>query len=121
MSEIRVDDLMREVADQAAGGGPEPVFPQLELQRLQPELRQHAEVEPRPVLLGRTRYERLWVRINTLVRRVAAHAVEPAVTQQNEWNAATLAALDGLIDADATLRATIAILRAENQQQGNKS
>lgn len=121
MSEIKVDDLMREVAARAAAAGPEPMFPQLALGQLQPELCEHAEVESRPILLGRTRYERLWARINRLVRRVAAHAVEPAVTQQNEWNAATLAALDGLIAADATLRASIAILRAENLKQGKQA
>jgi hypothetical protein len=87
-------------------------MPQLTLQQLLPVLREQQSVEPRPALIGRTRYERLWARINRVVRRVAAHAVEPAVAQQNEFNAATQVALEGLIEADAALRAAVIELRA---------
>lgn len=103
---------MRQIAARAQQAGPEPRLPQLELQQLLPMLREHQTVEPRPLLIGRTRYERLWVRINRLLRRVAAHAVEPAVTQQNEFNAATQIALERLIEADAALRAAVIELRS---------
>jgi hypothetical protein len=109
---IRVDELMREIEAAAAAAGPEPAFPQLDLQRLLPHLHADHEVEPRPPLIGRTPYERLWARINTVVRRVAAHAVEPAVAQQNEWNRAALEAIESFARADATLRAEIVGLRA---------
>lgn len=112
MPEIRVDDLIR-VIEARAREQTEPDFPQLELQRLLPMLRETHAVEPRPPLLGRTRYERLWVRINRIVRRVAAHAVEPAVTQQNEFNDAVLTTIEGLIDADSALRGAVVALRAE--------
>jgi hypothetical protein len=114
-SHRNVDQLMREVAQAAAHAGPEPPFPQLALQRLLPELRERHVVEPRPPLIGRTRYERLWVRINTFVRRFAAHAVEPAVAQQNEFNTALLHTLEELIAADAAIRGTIVALQAEKR------
>jgi hypothetical protein len=112
MAEIDVDNLMGEIDAAALLAGPEPAFPQLELQQVLPELREYHAVEPRPPLIGRTRYERLWVRINGVLRRGAAHAVEPAVAQQNESNAALLAALEELVRSDAALRAAVVALRA---------
>jgi hypothetical protein len=112
MNTIHVDNLMREIEEAAAHGGPEPPFPQLAMQQLLPALREYHAVEPRPPLIGRTRYERLWVRINQLLRRVASHAVEPAVTQQNESNTAVLDALEQLLRADAGLRSAVAARRA---------
>ena len=112
MNTIHVDDLMREIEEVAARAGAEPPFPQLAMQQLLPALREHHLVEPRPPLIGRTRYERLWVRINQLLRRVAAHAVEPAVAQQNESNTAVLDALEQLLRADAGLRSLVAAQRA---------
>jgi hypothetical protein len=109
---LRVDELQREIDAAAAQAGPEPAFPQLELQRLLPILREHHVVEPRPPLIGRTAYERLWVRINQVIRRFAAHAVEPAVAQQNEFNHALLDTLEGLIQADAALRGAVVAQRA---------
>ena len=114
MPEIDVDNLMREIDAAAAQAGSEPRFPALELQQLRPALREYHAVEPRPPLVGRTRYERLWVRINGLLRRVAAHAVEPAVAQQNEYNAALHEALDQLTRSDAALRAAVVELRARS-------
>lgn len=105
------------LTERAAQAGPEPRLPQLEIQRMLPLLHERQRVEPRPPLIGRTRYERLWARINRVVRRVAAHAVEPAVTQQNEFNAATQVALEGLIEADAALRAAVIELRARRIAQ----
>ncbi len=110
---MRVDDLMREIEAQARAAGPEPAFPQLDLQRLLPHLRADHQIQPRPPLVGRALYERLWARINRGVRRVAAHAVEPVVAQQNEWNRATLEAIESLARADATLRGEIVALRAD--------
>ncbi|HEX6293116.1 MAG TPA: hypothetical protein VFZ66_28300 [Herpetosiphonaceae bacterium] len=109
---LRAEDLQREIDAAAAQAGPEPSFPQLELQQLLPLLREHHMVEPRPPLIGRTAYERLWVRINRVVRRIAAHAVEPAVTQQNEFNRTLLETLEGLIQADAALRGAVVAARA---------
>lgn len=114
---IQVDELQRQIDEAAAcpqdDAGAEPSFPQLELQRLLPVLREQHMVEPQPPLIGRTAYERVWVRINQIVRRFAAHAVEPAVTQQNEFNRATLELLEGLIAADAALRGAVVARRAE--------
>jgi hypothetical protein len=115
MDEIHVDDLMREVDAAAEESGAEPAFPHLALQQLVPVLREHHHVEPRPPLIGRTRYERLWVHINQILRRVAAHAVEPAVAQQNEFNTALLDSLDQFMRADAELRASVVALRAEHE------
>ncbi len=112
MSTINVDDLMHEIEAAAAQAGAEPPFPQLVMQQLLPALREYHAVEPRPPLIGRTRYERLWVRINKVLRRVAAHAVEPAVAQQNESNTAVLDALEQLLRADASLRAVVAAQRS---------
>lgn len=117
MPELEADALMRSIEARAAQAGPEPSFPQLQLQQLLPELRERRRVEPRPLLIGRTAYERLWVRINRLLRRVSAHAVEPAVTQQNEFNVAAEAALEALIETDAALRAAVIRLRAERAAQ----
>lgn len=119
MSELRVDDLMREIATRAQAEA-EPAFPQLALEHLLPVLREHSVVEPRPPLIGRSRYERVWVRINTIVRRFAAHAVEPAVAQQNEFNAALQATLEEVIATDAKLRAAIVALRAERASAEHK-
>lgn len=114
---INVSRIMQMLTERAAQAGPEPPLPQLEIQRMLPLLHEQQRVEPRPPLIGRTRYERLWARINRVVRRVAAHAVEPAVTQQNEFNAATQVALEGLIEADAALRAAVIELRARRIAQ----
>jgi hypothetical protein len=117
-SKIQVDELQRQIDAAAAQAGPEPEFPQLELQRLLPILHERHIVEPRPPLIGRTAYERLWVRINQVVRRFAGHAVEPAVTQQNEFNRATLELLEDLIAADAALRGAVVTRRAEHAAGG---
>jgi hypothetical protein len=117
MDELHVDNLIREVNAAAENAGPEPVFPHLVLQQLVPLLREHHHVEPRPPLIGRTRYERLWVHINQILRRVAAHAVEPAVAQQNEFNTALLDALEQCMRADAELRASVVILRAKAEER----
>lgn len=110
---LRVSELQRRIEAAAQAAGPEPAFPQLELQQLLPHLRLRYAVNPRPAFVPRTRYERLWTWINTIVRRFAAHAVEPAVTQQNEFNAALLHTLEQMITADAALRAAISIERGK--------
>ncbi len=110
---LRVSDLQRRIEAAAQAAGSEPTFPQLELHQLLPHLRLQHTVEPRPAFAPRTRYERVWARINTIVRRFAAHAIEPAVTQQNEFNAALLHALEQMIAADATLRAAISVERGK--------
>jgi hypothetical protein len=121
MSEqIRVDELQQEIETAASQAGPEPAFPQLELQRLVPALREYHAVEPRPPLIGRTSYERLWVRINQVLRRFAAHAVEPAVAQQNEFNRALLDTLERLIEADAALRGAVIACRTEHADMRNR-
>lgn len=114
---MNVDHLQQRVAETAQAAGSDPAFPQLALQRLMPHLRIHHVVEPRPAWAPRTAYERVWARINGMVRRVAAHAVEPAVAQQNESNAAVLAALEQMIEADAALRAAISVARMRSSQR----
>jgi hypothetical protein len=118
---VQVDELQREIDAAAAEAGPEPAFPQLELQRLLPLLREYHTVEPRPPLIGRTAYERLWVRINQVLRRFAAHAVEPVVAQQNEFNRALLDTLERLIEADAALRGAVIARRAEQAAVCNRT
>lgn len=98
--------------DSQAAARVEPDFPQQRLQETLPELHDRVRVEPRPLLIGRTAYERLWVRINTRLRRIAAHAVEPVVHQQNEWNTVSADALDRLINADAAIRDAVLAVRA---------
>jgi hypothetical protein len=114
---MNVAESQQRVDEAAQAAGPEPLFPQLDLQRLLPVLRMQHVVEPRPPWAPRTAYERVWARINGVVRRVAAHAVEPAVAQQNESNAAVLAALEQMIEADAALRAAVSVARMRGSQR----
>ena len=53
---LHVAVLQREIEAAAERSGAEPQFPHLPLQQLMPELREHHTVEPRPLLIGRTRY-----------------------------------------------------------------
>ncbi len=114
---MNVDEWQRHVDQAAQAAGPEPAFPHLALQRLLPHLRLQHTVEPRPGWAPRTAYERLWARINAIIRRGAAHAVEPAVTQQNEWNAAVLQAVEQMIEADARVRAAVNIARMTGSEK----
>jgi hypothetical protein len=109
---MNVDDWQRRVDETAQAAGPEPAFPHLDLQRLLPHLRLRHIVEPRPAWAPRTAYERLWAQVNAVIRRGAAHAVEPVVTQQNEWNAAVLQALEQMIEANTGVRAAVSVTRA---------
>ena len=118
---MNVDEWQHRVDQTAQAAGPEPTFPHLDLQRLLPRLRLQHSVEPRPAWTPRTAYERLWARVNTVIRRWAAHAVEPVVTQQNEWNATVLQALEHMIEADAGVRAAVSIARMRhNEKPHNK-
>lgn len=114
---IDVGVLQHEIEEHAGLAGPEPPFYQLHLRTLVPVLREAARVEPSPPLIGRTSYERLWVIINTIVRRVARHGVEPAVQAQNAYNAAVGQMLDRLMANDAMLHAEIVRLRAEERRE----
>ena len=114
---MNVAQAQQRIDEAAQVAGPEPLFAQLDLQRLLPHLRLHYVVEPRPAWAPRTARERVWARINSVVRRVAAHAVEPAVAQQNESNVAVLAALEQMIEADAALRAAVSVARMPGGQQ----
>lgn len=114
---IDVGVLQHEIEEHASLAGPEPPFYQLHLRTLVPVLREAVRVEPSPPLIGRTSYERLWVIINTIVRRVARHGVEPAVQAQNAYNSAVGQMLDRLMANDATLHAEIVRLRAEEQRE----
>ncbi len=114
---MNVDEWQRRVDQAAQAAGPEPAFPHLALQRLLPHLRLQHIVEPRPPWAPRTAYERLWTRINAIIRRGAAHAVEPAVTQQNEWNAAVFAAVEQIIEADDRVRAAVSVARMNSSDK----
>lgn len=113
--ELDASVLQEALEEHARHGGPEPPMYQLRLQQLAPTLALTVRVDPSPPLIGTTRYERLWVIINRLVRRVARHGVEPAVRAQNEANAAMLRTLHLLVTADATLHAELVRLRAEER------
>jgi aminoglycoside phosphotransferase (APT) family kinase protein len=109
--------LQRTLEEQARVAGVEPPFYQLHLQAQVPILREAVRVEPNPPLIGRTPYERLWVVINRIVRRVARHGVEPAVQAQNANNVAVGRLLDQLMTIDNTLHAEIVRLRAEERRE----
>lgn len=112
---MNVDELMREIETAAAAAGPEPVLPHLELSRLLPQLAANQRVEPRPPLLGYSAYERFWAGINRVIRRIAAHGVEPVVHQQNAWNQATVEAISALAQAASMLRGAVVAARAAQQ------
>jgi hypothetical protein len=114
-STLDVHTLQEAIEKQAARSGPEPAFPHLELQSLAPILAEDVRVEPNPPLVGRSPYERLWVVINTIVRRVARYGVEPSVVAQNDFNAAVQRSLTGLVARDALLRAEIVRLKARGK------
>jgi hypothetical protein len=114
---IDVSLLQHEIEEHAGQAGPEPPFYQLHLRTLVPVLREAVRVEPSPPFIGRTSYERLWVIINTIVRRVVQHGVVPAVQAQNTYNATVDRMLDQLMANDATLHAEIVRLRAEERRE----
>src|SRR5687767_2818584 len=111
-SALDVRALQQAIEEQATRSGPEPAFPHLQLQSLAPILVETVRVEPNPPLVGRSLYERLWVVINTIVRRVVRYGVEPSVMAQNDVNAAVQRSLARLVVGDARLRAEIVRLRA---------
>ena len=110
-----VTEIQAEIEALARLAGPEPALPQIAVQRLMPVLHEAARVDPWPALLGRTLYERFWVVVNRLIRRVAGLGVEPGVVAQNDFNASVKHALEGLIAGDAALHAEVVRLRAEGK------
>ena len=110
---VDVEELQRAIERAAVESGPEPPFPQLQLDMLRPALAHSVRVEPHPPLIGRTTYEKVWAAINRRVRRVAGLAVVPVVEQQNEANARLLRSLDRLAAVEAGLHAAIVRMRAE--------
>jgi hypothetical protein len=110
-----VAELQAEIEALARLAGPDLALPQLALQRLKPILQESVKVDPRPILLGRTAYERFWVVVNRLVRRVAGLGVEPGVAAQNDFNAGIERALEQMIRVDAALHAEVVHLRAESK------
>jgi hypothetical protein len=113
MSEPSNIEVQRLLEAHAAEVGAEPAFPRLELRSLVALIGRTARVEARSVLIGRTRYERMWVVINRAVRGVVRHAVEPVVGQQNAWNAQLARTLDDFAAADHALDGEVVRLRAE--------
>ena len=114
-SRVDVAALQVEIEQRAREAGAEPAFPRLHLRQLVPILREAVKVEPSPPLIGRTLYERLWVAINSSIRRGARHAVEPAVAAQNAFNDGVQRSLERLMAGDAALHAEIVRLRAESK------
>lgn len=105
---------MEEVHDAVARSPqPEPAFPLLQFNELYPQLRETSRVVTRPPLIGRYAYERLWAIINRALRRLAGPAVDPAIVQQNEWNAVALETLSDLAAIQAALQAEVSRLDAE--------
>jgi hypothetical protein len=114
-SALDVRALQAAIEKQAALSGPEPPFAHLQLQLLAPILAEDVCVEPNPPLVGRSLYERLWVVINSIVRRVVRYGVEPSVIAHNDFNAAVQRSLTRLVAGDARLRAEIVRLRARGK------
>lgn len=115
--EIDAQALQAAIEASARTAGPEPPFAQLALQQLKRLIHETATVEPNPLLLGRTTYERVWVVINRAIRRIARHGVEPCVQQQNELNTRIKHTLDLLITADAALQAELIRIRADTRHE----
>ena len=113
-SRLDVTLLQTAIEQRAREAGPEPAFYQLHLRQLIPVLREAMRVDPNPLLIGRTLYERLWVVINRAIRRGARHGVEPAVVVQNTFNADVQRSLERLLSGDAALHAEVVRLRAES-------
>ena len=109
---VEIEELQNAIERAVADAGPEPPFLQLRLRQLRPVLAQSVHVERNPPLIGRTAYEKLWVVINRVVRRVAGLAVGPVVERQNEGNARMRRSIEHLMATDATLHAAIVRLRA---------
>ena len=117
-SRVDVTLIQDEIEQHAREDGREPAFYQLHLRRLMPVLREAVRVDPSPPLVGRTLYERLWVVINSAIRRGARPAIEPAVAAQNAFNAGVQHSLERLIAGDAALHAEVVRLRAEGRHGG---
>lgn len=112
-------EVQRAIEAHAANVGTEPDFPRLELRSLVALIGRTAMVEPRPALIGRTPYERMWVVINRAVRGVIRHAVEPVVEQQNACNAQLAQTLDRVAAADRALQGEVVRLQAEATRRGD--
>lgn len=116
--QLSVAGIQQALEAWARHAGPEPPFYQPRLGELRPVLDETMRVEPLPLLLGRTHYERMWVVINRAIRAVIRHGVEPAVLAQNDFNSGVGRALDRLIAMDAALHAEVVRLRAEERHGG---
>ncbi len=112
MSEQPSNVEVQRAVEAYAASQPEPDFPRLHLRSLLPVLGRTARVDPRPLLIGRTAYERMWVVINRGVRGVIRHAAEPVVDQQNDLNQHITHALEQIARADAALHGEVVRLRA---------
>ena len=115
---VDVEALQNAVERVVTDVGAEPPFLQLRLRQLRPVLAQSVHVERNPPLIGRTAYEKVWVVINRVVRRVAGLTVGPVVDRQNDGNARMRRSIEHLIASDATLHAAIVRLRARSADDG---
>lgn len=113
MSEQPLNAELQTAVETYASRSVEPRFPRLHLRSLIPLMERTARVDPRPLLIGRTAYERMWVVINRGVRGIIRHAAEPVVEQQNTWNRQLSHTLERLAVADAALHGEVVRMRAE--------
>jgi hypothetical protein len=113
MSEQSLNAKMQAAVEAYAANRVEPRFARLHLRSLIPLVERTARVDPRPLLIGRTAYERVWVVINRGVRGIIRHAAEPVVEQQNAWNTQLTHTLERLAAADAALHGEAVRMRAE--------
>lgn len=113
MSGQRLNAELQAAVEAYAASSTEPAFPRLHLRSLITSLQRTGAVDPRPLLIGRTAYERMWVVINRGVRGIIRHAVEPVVEQQNAWNKELAHTLARLAVADAALHGDVIRMRAE--------
>ena len=113
MSEQQRNTDLQASVEAYASDSVEPRFPRLHLRSLIPLMERTARVDPRPLLIGRTAYERMWVVINRGVRGIIRHAAEPVVEQQNAWNRQLTHTFERLAAADAALHGEVVRMRAE--------
>lgn len=114
---LDITQLQHAIEAAARATGPEPHFPRLELERLCPTLREATRVDARPVLIGRTPYERFWVIVNRLIRSVVGPGVEPGVEAQNRLNARMVEILMNLANRHTTLQAELIRFQAEHHHE----
>jgi hypothetical protein len=116
-----LESIREEVRRRRAAGGPavaaSPAFPEIELRRMLQEVEASRAVSAHWPIHGRTLPQRGVAFLNRLVRRYLRWYINPIVDQQNAYNDVIARAMHGLVAANEELRAEVAMLRAQRQEQ----